>query len=62
MTIKYNRFALIPHTCYWCERAFVFEPYKRLSAEEFHGVGIVTYETNICKNCLDKHMSGKEQE
>lgn len=61
MTIKYNRFALFPHSCYMCERVFIFEPYKRLEAEEIHFIGTVSLITNVCKNCVDKHTSGKRR-
>ena len=51
MKIKYNRFALLPHTCSKCEKAFWLEPYKHYTVERFSGVGCVEYITNICKEC-----------
>ena len=62
MTVKYNRFALIPHTCYECERAFIFEPYKRIKKEEIRVVGVIVHIADFCKNCGDKHINGKDGE
>lgn len=33
MTIKNNRFAILPHTCSRCERTFWLEPYKHYKIE-----------------------------
>lgn len=53
MKIKYNRFALLPHTCSKCEKAFWFEPYKHCKIESFGVMGCVEYITNICKECAE---------
>ena len=51
MTIKYNRFALFPHTCSKCEKSFWLEPYKHFKVDEYKVFGCITYITNICKEC-----------
>ena len=51
MKIKYNRFALLPHTCSKCEKVFWLEPYKHYKVESFSFTGCVEYVTNICKEC-----------
>ena len=51
MTIKYNRFALFPHTCSRCEKSFWLEPYKHFKMDAYQAFGCVTYITNICKEC-----------
>lgn len=51
MTIKNNRFAILPHTCSKCERAFWLEPYKHYKIERWSLTGCVTFVTNICKDC-----------
>ena len=55
MKIKYNRFALLPHTCSSCEKSFWLEPYKHYIVEEF-SLRYVEYETNICKECCNKAL------
>jgi hypothetical protein len=62
MKIKYNRFALIPTTCSCCGKAFWLEPYKRLSYEKLGISGIVTFITDICKECIDKPKDGEDGE
>ena len=59
MKIKYNRFALLPHTCIKCEKTFWLEPYKRYKMERLSIVGCVEYLTNICKEC-DKALEQME--
>lgn len=54
MTIKYNRFALFPHTCSRCERSFWLEPYKHFKIDEYKAIVCCTYVTNICKECSAK--------
>lgn len=54
MTIKYNRFALFPHTCSKCEKSFWLEPYKHFKMDEYKGIVCVMYVMNICKECSDK--------
>jgi len=54
MEIKYNRFALLPHTCAECEKSFWLEPYKYYKISEERMMGIVDYKTHICKECSDK--------
>lgn len=54
MTIKYNRFALFPHTCSRCEKSFWLEPYKHFKMDTYQAFGCVTYVTNICKECSAK--------
>ena len=51
MTIKNNRFAILPHTCSKCERTFWLEPYKHSKIERWSFTGCVTFVTNICKDC-----------
>ena len=51
MTIKYNRFALFPHTCSKCEKSFWLEPYKHFKVDEYKGIICATYIMNICKEC-----------
>ena len=54
MKIKYNRFALLPHTCSNCGKTFWLEPYKYSSYDRFSPIGgfsIVT--TSLCKECSD---------
>ena len=58
MTIKYNRFALFPHTCSRCEKSFWLEPYKRFKFDEYKAIACVTYVTTICKECSDKLANG----
>ena len=60
MKIKYNRFALLPHTCSRCEKTFWLEPYKHYKVEQFAGMGIVEYVTNICKECNEVLEQVKE--
>lgn len=61
MTIKYNRFALIPSICSCCGRSFWLEPYKRSESEQFSPFGgfrIVV--TDICRECVEnERTSGK---
>ena len=55
MKIKYNRFALLPHTCSDCGKTFWLEPYKYSSYDRFSPVGgfsIIT--TSLCKECSNK--------
>lgn len=55
MKIKYNRFALVPHTCSNCGKSFWLEPYKHSSFDRFSPLGgfsIVT--ANICKECANE--------
>jgi hypothetical protein len=59
MTIKYNRFALFPHTCSECGKSFWLEPYKRFKVDEYKVFGCITYITNICKECNAKVESNK---
>ena len=54
MKIKYNRFALLPHTCSKCEKAFWLEPYKHYTIEHMNLVGSICYVTNICKECNEE--------
>jgi len=54
MEIKYNRFALLPHTCSKCEKSFWLEPYKHYKVTEFRLTGIIDFKTNICKECAKK--------
>ena len=51
MKIKYNRFAILPHTCSECEKSFWLEPYKHYKVDRFSVAGCVEYITNICKEC-----------
>lgn len=54
MEIKYNRFALLPHTCSECKKSFWLEPYKYYKISEERMMGIVDYKMSICKECSDK--------
>lgn len=51
MTIKNNRFAILPHTCSKCERTFWLEPYKYYKIERWSFTGCVEFVTYICKDC-----------
>ena len=59
MTIKYNRFALFPHTCSRCEKSFWLEPYKHFKMESYQAFGCIEYITNICKECSAKVRNDK---
>ena len=64
MTIKNNRFAILPHTCSKCERTFWLEPYKHYKTERWSFTGCVTFVTNLCKDCgesIDEAESEKEE-
>jgi ribosomal protein S27AE len=51
MTIKNNRFAILPHTCSRCGRAFWLEPYKHYKTKRWSFAGCVTFITNLCTDC-----------
>ena len=62
MKIKYNRFALVPHTCSGCGRTFWLEPYKYSSYDRFSPIGgfcIIT--TSLCKECSNKVEEGETE-
>ncbi len=64
MTIKNNRFAILPHTCSECERTFWLEPYKHYKIERWSFTGCVEFVTNLCKDCsasIDKAEKGGEE-
>ena len=62
MRIKYNRFALFPHTCSRCEKSFWLEPYKHFKVNEYKVFGCVTYITNICKECSTEVENNEESD
>ena len=60
MKIKYNRFALFPHTCSEGEKSFWLEPYKHFKVDEYKVFGCITYVTNICKECSAKVRNNED--
>lgn len=56
MTLKYNRIALIPHTCSICNRIFWLEPYRCNLDDHL----IATFVEPICKECVDNYVDKTE--
>ena len=51
MTItKYDRFAILPRRCDWCNRLFVFEPYNVY----YKDVALTEVVYIRCKDCCEK--------
>lgn len=46
MILRYNRFALIPHTCNQCEKIFWLEWYREDGDFGDHD--------RVCKRCIDE--------
>ena len=64
MEIKYNRFALLPHTCSQCGKSFWLEPYKHYKITEYRIMGVIDNVFNACMECSDSinALKGGENE
>ena len=62
MTIKNNRFAILPHTCSRCGRTFWLEPYKHYKIERWSFAGCVTFITNLCTDCGESIDEAESEE